>query len=252
MRRIAVLSALVVSVTACGKKGPLIYPDMLVPAAPGAVIAEQSGASIRLVFDIPDKDRSGRRLNDISGVTILRRDTEVNLDPNCRSCISDYRQFRRLFLDAPGAAQRFGNRLVLFDGDIQEKRSYTYLVRVFAKDGTDGVPAASVPLAVVTPILPPVLSATPAPTEVRLEFTGKLPESVELLGYNLYRAVKGEPLPFLPVNSQLISAPRYTDSGMARGVTYRYVARTVVRGQGGAVVESLASNEVEAALLDDE
>lgn len=47
MRTLACLLFVVFALTACGKKGALIYPDMLVPAAPSAVSAQQSGTTMK-------------------------------------------------------------------------------------------------------------------------------------------------------------------------------------------------------------
>ena len=96
-------SALVVGfallATACGRKGPLIYPDMLVPAAPAAVTAQQSGSAVKLQFALPDKDRAGRPVKGVAGVKISKRSTEADQKEVCRSCTTDYRLFRTLYLD---------------------------------------------------------------------------------------------------------------------------------------------------------
>lgn len=250
MRRLALL-AMVVAAAGCGKKGALIYPDMLVPAAPGKVVAEQSGTAIRLAIDVPDKDRAGRKLLDLSGIRVWRRDAAPTIDPTCRACQSDYRLFRRIFLDAPESAQRVANRLVLFDSDIVEGRSYTYLVKAFTREGVDGAPAASSVVIPLAPVPPPQLQLSAAPTELVLEFSGAPSADATMLGYNLYRSVKGEPYSYLPLNRQPVTGLRFNDSGLARGVTYRYVARMVVE-RSGTKFEGLASNEVEGAMLDDE
>lgn len=252
MRRFLVVPALVSVLSGCGKKGPLIYPDMLIPAAPGNVLADQSGTSIRLAFDLPDKDRSGRRLQDVSGVKISRRVTDETQDQTCRACVADYRQFKKIFVDAPEGVQRFGSRLVLLDGDVQETQQVAYLITAFTKDGVDGLPVASKSVSVARPVLPPTLRSTAAPTEILLEYTVATHTTGIVEGYNIYRSIKGEPYSYLPLNRKPITVLNYTDSGLARGVVYRYAVRAVVKLPNGNTLESLLSNEVEGMMLNDE
>ena len=251
MRIYAGLFFVTLILSACGKKGPLVYPDMLVPAAPAAVSAQQSGNNIRLTFGIPVKDRSGRPRSDVAGIKIYKRDLMAGQDKGCTSCTADFNLFRTWFLDVPGESQRFGDRVVILDGGVQSGRSYTYSFSAFAHDGTEGIRSAPVTTDVVLPPLAPVLRAVSLPTEVTLEFVG-LPLAGEFAGYSLYRAVKGQPFPYRPYISSLLKENRFTDMGLERGTTYMYAARIVVRLSTGVLVESGLSGEVEGKLQDDE
>jgi len=53
------LSTVVFLSAGCGKKGPLIYPDMLIAQAPKNITLEQTGSALRISFDMPEKDQSG-------------------------------------------------------------------------------------------------------------------------------------------------------------------------------------------------
>ena len=70
-------------------------------------------------------------------------------------------------------------------------------------------------------------------------------------GYNIYRAKTGEPLPWFPLNSELVMTDVFVDTGLERGVMYTYVARAVVRMPAGSLVESSASAEGRGQLLDE-
>src|SRR6266571_5289579 len=94
----------------CGKKGPLLYPDMLVPAAVSALTASQSGATVKISFDLPGKDLAGRPLRDLAGVTVFKRVESSVQQPDCPACTDDFRLFRKLYLDLPDAAQIYGNK----------------------------------------------------------------------------------------------------------------------------------------------
>lgn len=252
LRRITALSMLL-TLTACGKKSPLIYPDMLVPAAPSGLSIQQSGRSMKLTFVLPFKDLAGRNIDGVSVVTILKRDEASGQGTVCPSCTSDFVLFRKLNLDLlPPESQRYGSRLIVLDGDVQSGRSYTYRVSAVSRERQEGAlsPPQTVVMATVPP--PPALQAVSQPTEIQLDFAGVPPVEGVIAGYNVYRAPKGEPFPLLPLNRALLTGNSFVDEGLNRGTTYVYGVRTVVRLPSGARAESGLSNEVEGRLKDDE
>lgn len=238
---------------ACGKKGALIYPDMLVPAAPAAVTAQQSGASVKLQFVVADKDRGGRPLHGISGVKISRRAIEVGQKNVCTSCLADYRLFQILYIDhLPANTQRFGNRLILVDDNVSAGNRYSYLVVPFTSDSVDGISSSAAEVHVITPLPAPDLKIQPFPTEVKLQFSSQPLISGALLGYNLYRWSAVTARLYVPLNREPVKGNEYVDSNLERGVKYRYSVRELIQLASGDIVESAESNEVEGMLKDDE
>lgn len=253
MRSLFLLFVIVLLTPACGKKGALIYPDMLVPAAPTSVTVRQVGPSMRLAFTLPDKDKAGLALTDLAGAKVLRREAIAGQDAGCSSCASDFRVFKAIYVDHMDAsARRYGHLFMLLDSDVRVGSEYAYKVIAFTKGNVDGEASKPVQAVLVQAPLPPVLQAVSAPTEIKLEFVGLPPLEGVLAGYNLYRWVRGEALPFLALNKEPLANNSFTDTGLERGVTYVYAARMVVRLPKGELVESVLSNEVEAALRDDE
>jgi predicted small lipoprotein YifL len=253
MRKLAYLLFVVFSITACGKKGPLIYPDMLVPTAPSDVSVQQSGNAVKLSFFLPSKDLAGRNFTGLNGVKILKRDEPAGQTPGCSSCTADFTLFRKLNLDLlPPDTRRYGSLLVLLDGDVQAGRAYTYRVSVVTKDNQEGVLSAPAGTVMVQALLPPVLQVISQPTEIQLEFSGLPPLVGAISGYNVYRTLKGETFPPLSLNRDPLTGNRFTDVGLERGTSYLYGIRTVVRLPSGVRVESSLSNEVEGKLKDDE
>jgi predicted small lipoprotein YifL len=253
MRTLACLLFAAFAITACGKKGPLLYPDMLVAAAPSVVSAQQSGTSMKLSFILPTKDLAGRNFAGITGVTIIKRDEPAGQNPSCSNCTTDFSPFRKLNLEplSPNT-ERYGNLLVLLDADVQAGRTYTYRVAAVTKDNQEGALSAPVTAVMATAPLPPVLQVISQPTEIQLEFVGLPPVEGVIAGYNIYRALKGEAFPLLPLNREPLAGNRFTDVGLERGTTYVYGVRTVVRMPSGGRVESGLSNAVEGRLKDDE
>jgi len=253
MRTLACLLFATIAITACGKKGPLIYPDRLVPAAPSDVSAQQFGNSIKLAFVLPSRDLAGRNFAGLSGVTITKRDEPAGQSPGCSACTTDFSLFRKLNLDLlPPDTQRYGNLLVLLDGAVQTGRAYTYRVSAVAIDNREGSLSAPVTAVMVSVPLPPVLQAVSQPTEIQLEFSGSPPGEGVIAGYNLYRALKGDSFPLQPLNREPLAGKSFTDVGLERGTAYVYGVRTVVRLPSGGRVEGGLSNVVEGRFKDDE
>ncbi|MDD2309164.1 MAG: hypothetical protein PHH91_06235 [Desulfuromonadaceae bacterium] len=251
--RSVLLAALLLVTPACGKKGPLIYPDMLLLAAPAAVTVQQSGAAVKLQFALPEKDRAGRPLRDVAGVKISRRVTDAVKKDLCQSCMADFRLFRTLYLDhLPTDTQRFGNRLVLLDGDVTAGNLYSYSIVPFTADGVDGASSSTASARVAAPLPAPVLKVESLPTEVKLQIYSQPPRSGQLLGYNLYRRSVTAARSYQPLNREPLKGSEYVDAAPERGVQYRYSARAVIVSESGDMIESAESNEVDGMLKDDE
>jgi predicted small lipoprotein YifL len=247
--------ALIMTMTACGKKGPLIYPDMLIPAPPTAVVARQAGQAIKLSFVLPQDDLAGRKLKNLGGVTIFKRASIAGQGPSCNACTEDFVLFRSLYLDQTSlerGVQRFGSMIVLLDSDVRIGDEYSYMVKPFTKDDGDGQASRPVTTAMVTPPQAPELKAAPDPIEIQLFFSGA-PAAGKgtFVGYNLYRAPKGEVLPYVPLNKEPITGESFVDSGLDRTLSYVYAARTVVKTPAGVLVESELSNHVVSGRTDE-
>ena len=251
--RLAVVFTLSLLTVACGRKGPLIYPDMLVPASPAALSGQQSGAAVKLQFALPDKDRAGRPVQGVAGVKIIRMETEAGRKDVCRSCMEDYLLLRTLYVDRlPTDTQRFGNRLIVLDSDVKADRSYSYRIVPFTLDGVDGASAAISDVRVVPPFSGPDLKLESFPTEIRLQFATQPPLSGRIFGYNVYRSPVAGGRSFQPINVQPLTDKEFVDTALERGVKYRYSARLLLVLTTGDIAESLESAVVEGMLKDDE
>lgn len=242
-----------IMVSACGVKGPLIYPDMLVSASPTAVSALQSGDAVKLQFVLPDKDKGGRPLKGIAGIKISRRITEAGQNNVCRTCMTDYMPYQTIYLEhLPANAQRFGSRLILLDGDVRAGNSYSYSILTFTADGVEGVSLKTAELTVVGAMAAPVLVTESWPTEVKLLITSQHQQIGRLLGYSFYRSSVSGSGSFLPLNKDALKGSEYIDTPLERGVKYRYSARAHIMLDTGVILESSESDKVEGMLKDDE
>jgi predicted small lipoprotein YifL len=253
MKSVLLLMFLLLSVTACGKKGPLIYPEMLVPAAPSDFRVQQSGTALRLSLGLPSKDLAGRNLSGLSGLSIYKRVERGSATQSCGSCPSDFTLFRKLNLDLlPAEVQRFGNVLVAQDNDVRPGNVYSYRCVAVTKDNLEGAFSPQTVSSVVAAPPPPVLQVISHPTEIILEFVGVPPQGATIVGYFVYRTSTSGVESFQPLNREPIAGNRYVDSGLDRGTIYRYTVRTLLKLSTGMLLESSPSNVADGLLKDDE
>jgi predicted small lipoprotein YifL len=92
--RLLLISIVLLSASGCGKKGPLLYPDMLVPAAVSALTASQSGTNVKIAFELPGKDLAGRPIRDLAGATVFKRE-ESSLKQPCPQVVEKQPSRRR-------------------------------------------------------------------------------------------------------------------------------------------------------------
>ena len=251
--KLALYVALPVVMSGCGRKGALIYPDMLVPEAPNALEARQSGASVRLAFALPEKNRAGGVMPHISGIKISRRVLDAH-EEVCRSCTTGYQLLQRLYADSlPPSVQRRGSRLVLIDEDVKSGFSYSYNLVPFMADGVEGAVAEIKNVVVAPPLAGPTVAVESTPTDIRVRITATESPAWQLVGYNIYRITAEQAQrSFLPVNREPLAGGEYQDALVERGIMYRYQVRMVMRGTDGHLVETLPSPEVSGALKEDE
>ena len=253
MVRAALLVGVSLLVSACGKKGPLIYPDMLIPAAPSSITAGQSGTAVKLQFALPDKDRAGRAVKGLAGVKVTRKTVDGDLKDVCHSCTADYQLYRTIYLDSlPSDTQRWAGSLILLDSDVRVGTSYSYRVVPFTVDGVDGAMSPVSDVKISAPLPAPQLTIEAFPTELKLTISSQQLLSGHLLGYNIYRTVTASRWSYQPLNKEPLKGNEYSDSRLERGVLYRYAVRSLIGLESGVSVESAESGAVEGMLKDDE
>jgi len=223
------------AVAGCGKKGPLVYPDMLLPTPPQAVMLDQSGPFLRISFDLPQKDRSGNKLTEsLESIILLRKVVDSQ---SCGSCLDNYQLMARIDPQHPAPAIRHGSRIVWIDKDVLPgEQRYQYRIKVVQKDGEAGSFADTIPAAVGVPPAAPVVKARPVfGGMIVVDISSELPAGTALVGYQIYRAASGDP-ELTPLGGLVRDLP-YTDQTVQLGMTYRYAATQVVRPLSGNGVQ---------------
>jgi predicted small lipoprotein YifL len=242
-----IVPLLLLALCGCGKKGALIAPETLVPAPITNLSLAQKGGFFQVSWSAPSKEQGGAHLKDLAGFLLFRR---VLLPPNldCDECAGAYAERARIDLDYLKETRKVGNLYLFDDHDLKEGVSYQYKIRSYSADGAQSRDSNRAHHSAALPPLPPVLEALSSSTGVVLSFVAIPPEQGQLLGYNVYRSLSGQPLPRSPLNTAPITGNTYEDKAVLIGVHYSYVVRAVAVLPNGETVESVPSNSAEGTL----
>ncbi|HKL48907.1 MAG TPA: fibronectin type III domain-containing protein [Desulfuromonadales bacterium] len=229
--------------TGCGMKGPVQPLQKPLPAAPPEIALAQKGDRLLLSWHIPEKNQDGSALTDLARFRIYR----MEYDPadECPECRDTSTLRREVDLEYLLDVTRRGSRLYFWDEAVKTGRGYIYRIAPVTEKGREGASAVARRPVVAPPRPPSELAAQGLDKLVRLNWD-ESPVSaaeVEILGYNVYRAIGDRPFVGSPLNSKILVRPEYEDFGLENGQTYRYAVRTVASKEN-ATVESAFSEIV--------
>jgi predicted small lipoprotein YifL len=226
--------------TGCGKKGPLIPPEALVPATVTELRVQQQGGEFRITWQAPTKEQNGRPLRDLAGFRLLRRDI-LNDGSDCAACPDSWKQ---LVVIDPDLAQRSGPNFIYRDYGVSTGSVSQYRLLALSRSGGSSQAATSRPRK-LQPVIPaPAAKATALPASIEISVTCTVPAAAKLLGFNIYRRLNATEPVLMPLNGIPIPQAVWEDQQLQFGQTYRYSVTALVE-TGGETVESLPSPEVE-------
>lgn len=248
MRRFLFLLLLLI-LFGCGKKGPLVPPEALVPAAVNDLFVAQKGEYFQLFWSEPTREVGGGRLTNLAGFELFRREVLPPAE-DCEQCPTAYRLLKKVDLDYLRDVDRLGNLLLVNDNGVETGKIYQYKVISRKKDGTPSPESNRARRQKVNPPLPPEVKATSQATSIVIELNPAQVEPAAVLsGYNIYRWRTGQSSPPFPLNDKPVTGNTFEDQRVERGVTYSYAVRTLVKA-AGEDVESAPSNQVSGALTE--
>lgn len=232
----------------CGKKGPLLYPDLLVAQPPSQVQVEQVDMALRITFVLPEKDQAGRPLNNLESVRIARR---VCVEADCKGCLEPYQELQRIDVAFPDPAEREGSRIRWTDAGVRPGEVVQYRLVSEQKGGITGGAAQTLPARLAVAVQPPVCTGK-AVFGGTLQLNCRTADSGttgQLLGYLLYRAEGTGPTVFLTRLGP--DSGGYVDQAVVRGIAYRYAAKQQIRREDGSIQESAFSAPVVLSLAEE-
>jgi predicted small lipoprotein YifL len=245
MKKTLLLLSVLVLLSACGKRGPLVAPETLVPAPIKDLKVEQKGNRFQVCWSAPGREEWGGPLTDLAGFRVFRREV-LPPDEDCETCPSAYRQVKTVDPEYLRDVLRYGSLYCFFDTELTDGKTYQYKVISVDAEGASSQDSNKVRRKKAAPVPPPRLSAVPAPRGVMLQWKqDALPVGGVLEGFAVYRRQEGEGfMPLSPLTVVKADAAGFEDPGMEHGMPYRYAVRTVAVIDGEKV-ESDLSNEVE-------
>ncbi len=248
---------------ACGKKGPLAPPPLMIPQSVENFSLSQRGEQFVLSWANPSAYIDGSPMKEVSEIEIWLMEEDSKEADQRKIARQEFenkaslivRLFRQKFplLRETGKASSRLTFIYRPEKGIRTQQTCIFALRV--RDERRRVSEFSDLLSVVTQILPlpPVnIRAVVFDNHILLRWDAPLGSSdqsipARVVGYNLFRSSDKEP-PFL-VNSSLIKEIEYRDTDFSFGQTYRYFVRAVA-AEGPPLLESDDSEAVEVRALD--
>lgn len=229
---LVVLAAVLVVLTACGRKGPPLPPRPVVPVAVGAFQAAPRDTGILVSWTRPTRNNDNSPLTDLLEFRLYRATVPLGSLDVPSSAFSILAAVRA---ESPENARVQGNLYLVRDDaggqGLPTGRQYRYRVQAVNRRGEVGPfsPEAAVDFTLVPPT-PVGLRATPGDGSVELEWqAAPAPRRDEVMakGYNVYRG--REPGIYAPnaINPSPLQETRFRDVGVQNETTYYYIVRSV-------------------------
>lgn len=239
---ICTLLLLLSLLSGCGRKGALMPPEALVPAAVQDFKVQQSGDEFRLTWSAPAKEKGGRPLRDLSGFRIFKRILAGD-GTDCSSCPDAWTLFAGVDAADPGEKGSSGATFIRYDKSSPGDRSSQYRLLAVSKSGGISAPALSPLLRLRAPLPAPALKGTVLPSSIKLEFAFDPVVKHRPTGFNIYRRADKSPPPLLPFNQLPVRESAWEDMQVEYGRSYSYSVTALVEIDGESV-ESLRSEEI--------
>lgn len=248
MKKFCIWIGIALLFTACGKRGPLVAPEALVPASINDLRIEQKGNRFLVCWSKPSKEEWGGPLENLAGFRVFRRDV-LPPDQDCETCPKAYRQVKLVDPEYLQDVHQLGSNFCFFDSDLFNEKTYQYKVVSFKTDGVTSKDSNKVRRTKAVPPAPAEITAIPTPDGITLQWKtpGPVPGST-LEGFAIYRKEPKEVMPLSPIAMVKSDVTSFADPHMEHGMLYHYAVRTVVK-IGAELVESDLSNVVEGKFL---
>lgn len=246
MKKLALLGLAILSLAACGKKGPPVAPERRVPATVSELKAIIEGRAINLEWVNPSARADGSRMKDLTAVRIHRREEPGEGEPKPAMLswgkVVGYDEIALIRLSEPAPARVEGRTVKWADRQgLRFGQRYVYVVTAHDSIGRSSLPSERLAVAFQSAPLPPSdLLATPGEKQARLTWSppkglidgSALPPGVT---YQLLRSDSREGA-LQPVTTGPITSTAFTDSGLRNEQTYYYAVRALRSGAWGSAL----------------
>lgn len=207
----------------CGKKGPPVPWDLVVPKRIMNLEAKPRDGKILLEWTSPKENTDKSPLTDLVGFRILRSEG-ILIDGACRGCSEKAVVIKEIKLDME--KEKRGKRMTIFINGHEPKKVYIYQVVSVNRRGYLSSPSNPVTIFWDNPPDPPKGIKVDA-GDKRVDLFWETVEGAT--GYNVYRRGEDEKFSNHPINSDPILKAQYTDLNVENEKRYFYLVRAVKR-----------------------
>lgn len=232
---------------ACGKKGPLIPPDLPPPPPVSALRVDQHGENFRISWTAMTPEAGKEPATAIAGFRIYRRDIR-SPDDECADCGAEDLLIRTVDSDYLQDVVKVGNFYAVTDGDVRTGKTYQYRVTAFSRNEITFSESTRVKRKKVPPPPAPVVRLGEVAAGLLLEWQPVSTTTGTVTGYAVYRLRPGERHAVGHLGRVAAVEPHYEDLRMEPDTMYRYQVRSIALVDG-ETVESEPSPEVSGKLV---
>jgi hypothetical protein len=238
----------------CGRVGPPLPPEILIPRPVSDLTMVQVGSEFHLAWTIPALNMNGSKATTIQRFEVYRMIQPLSRPlPAPKETAKAFQgtelvtiDMANLSVSAEGGKVIVTDKFSGIDPATLSTNRYWYAVKVRNKKKQD----AGFSNIAIRPYFP-----VPAPVE-RIDFKAEElmillswnalstteAAGAKVVGYNIYRSEKSQVHPPSPMNGSPVPLPHFEDRNFHFGTTYYYTVRTVVK-QGADTAESFDSQE---------
>ncbi len=237
---------LLMTMTACGKKGPVQPLLGSLPAAPQKLLIHQQGESFLISWNMPANNQDGSDAEDIGGFRIYR--SEYAVTEGCPTCREPKQLVAKIDLKYP-VAQQVKQRFYWRDLQVTEGSGYRYRIVSATVGGQEGTASMAHRDWMAPPQPPEQFQVHAGKGQALLNWLppAQLPDKAVLVGYNLYRRPIDRQFSIVPLNSKPLKTPKVTDRSLEKGRPYEYQVSTLVLVDK-ALLESAPTDVVQVTL----
>jgi uncharacterized protein len=231
-RAVVVVAAVLLLLSACGRRGAPLPPLPVVPAAVSGLRAEPREAGILLSWTRPTRNSDASALTDLREFRLSRATVALGTPSVPASAFSLVATVRA---DRPENASVQGPLYVFRDDaggqGLATDRQYRYRIQAVNARGEGGAVSSDVTVDFTAAPAPPTgVKASAGDGTVDLEWqapTGVSPAAAPPKGYNVYRGLQSGVYGLQPVHAAPVRERRFRDAGVQNDVAYYYVVRSV-------------------------
>jgi fibronectin type 3 domain-containing protein len=209
---------------ACGKKGPPIPWETVVPKRIVDLEAIPRDGGLFLEWTSPKENTDKSPLTNLAKIQILRSEG-ILINGECRGCGEKPQVIYERKVEVK--EEMAGKKITVFFDNLEAGKVYVYQVISINRRGYPSSPSNPVTVYWEPPPQPPgMVRGEQGDRGVDLYW-----EPVEgATGYNVYRRMEGEnEFPFNPLNREPLKLTQYTDLGVQNNIKYIYSVRAVKR-----------------------